>query len=128
MKTVVCSESMEEYFSSLQREVDSCYDVARRARMKGLDPEIDVEIPQAADLVIFVFDPTETCGYPMSEQEHLLRQIREQFSSIPIIEVENKADLTKSKDERMKISASTGYNVTKLVDRIVAALKAEQPL
>jgi nucleolar GTP-binding protein len=81
-----------------------------------------------ADLVIFVFDPTETCGYPMSEQEHLLKQIREQFSTVPIIEVENKADLTKSKDERLKISASTGYNVSKLVDRIVAALKAEQPL
>jgi len=81
-----------------------------------------------ADLVIFVFDPTETCGYPMSEQEHLLKQIREQFSTVPIIEVENKADLTKSKDERLKISASSGYNVTKLVDRIVAALKADQPL
>lgn len=81
-----------------------------------------------ADLVIFVFDPTETCGYPMSEQEHLLKQIREQFSSVPIIEVENKSDLAKSKDERLKISASTGYNVTKLVDRIVAALKAQQPL
>jgi DNA polymerase II large subunit len=50
MKTVVCSESMEEYFSSLQREVDRCYDVARRSRMKGLDPELDVEIPQASDL------------------------------------------------------------------------------
>jgi nucleolar GTP-binding protein len=81
-----------------------------------------------ADIVIFVFDPTETCGYPMSEQEHLLKQIREQFSTVPIIEVENKADLTKSKDERLKISASTGYNITKLVDRIVAALKTEQPL
>jgi nucleolar GTP-binding protein len=81
-----------------------------------------------ADLVIFMFDPTETCGYPMSEQEHLLKQIQEQFSSVPIIEVENKADLTRSKDKRLKISASTGYNVTKLVDRIVAALKSEQPL
>ncbi len=50
MKAVVCSESMEEYFSRLQREVDSCYDVARRARTNGLDPELDVEIPQAADL------------------------------------------------------------------------------
>ena len=81
-----------------------------------------------ADLVIFVFDPTETCGYPMSEQEHLLKQIREQFSSVPMIEVENKADLTKSKDKRLKISASSGYNVSKLVDRIVATLKAQQPL
>ncbi len=50
MKTVVCSESMEDYFSKLQREVDSCYSVARRARKVGLDPEMDVEIPQAADL------------------------------------------------------------------------------
>jgi len=50
MKTVVCSESMEEYFSDLQREVDACYDVAKRARLVGYDPEIDVEIPQAQDL------------------------------------------------------------------------------
>jgi DNA polymerase II large subunit len=50
MRTVVCSESMEEYFSSLQRQVDACYEVARRARMKGFDPELDVEIPQAQDL------------------------------------------------------------------------------
>jgi len=41
---------MEEYFSRLQREVDSCYEIARRARSKGDDPELDVEIPQAYDL------------------------------------------------------------------------------
>jgi len=50
LRSVVCSESMEEYFSDLQRKVDACYDVARRARKKGLDPELDVEIPQAPDL------------------------------------------------------------------------------
>ena len=50
MKTVVCSESMEDYFSRLQREVDNCYEVAKRARMRGFDPELDVEIPQASDL------------------------------------------------------------------------------
>ena len=41
---------MEEYFSSLQREVDACYDVVRRARLRGFDPEMGVEIPQASDL------------------------------------------------------------------------------
>ena len=50
MKEVVCSQSMEEYFSSLQRQVDACYEVAHRARMRGADPELDVEIPQASDL------------------------------------------------------------------------------
>ncbi len=41
---------MEEYFSSLQREVDACYAVVKRARSKGYDPETDVEVPQASDL------------------------------------------------------------------------------
>jgi DNA polymerase II large subunit len=50
VKEVVCSQSMEEYFSSLQRQVDACYEVAHRARMRGADPELDVEIPQASDL------------------------------------------------------------------------------
>lgn len=50
MSGVVCSDSMKEYFSSLQAQVDRAYDVAKRARMRGLDPELDVEIPQAQDL------------------------------------------------------------------------------
>lgn len=49
-KGVACSESMEEYFSGLQRHVDLCYSVARQARQKGYDPETDVEVPQATDL------------------------------------------------------------------------------
>ncbi len=49
-KGVACSESMEEYFSELQKQVDACYAVGRRARKRGLDPELDVEVPQAADL------------------------------------------------------------------------------
>ncbi len=81
-----------------------------------------------ADMIVFVFDPTETCGYPMSEQESLLKQIRQQFSSVPIIEVENKSDLSRSKNQRLKISAETGSNIAKLVDSIVAELRAKQPL
>lgn len=41
---------MEDYFSALQKQVDACYEVAKRARMRGFDPELDVEIPQAQDL------------------------------------------------------------------------------
>lgn len=41
---------MEDYFSSLQREVDACYAVARGARSLGLDPALDIEVPQASDL------------------------------------------------------------------------------
>ncbi|MCU0859073.1 MAG: DNA polymerase II large subunit [Thermoplasmata archaeon] len=50
MKGVVCSESMEEYFSELKSQADRCYEIAGRARMRGMDPELTVEIPQASDL------------------------------------------------------------------------------
>ncbi len=81
-----------------------------------------------ADLVVFVFDPTETCGYPLSEQEHLLGQIRGQFSSVPMIEVENKADIADAKDGRLRISALTGHNVQKLISRITETLGPKQHL
>ncbi len=48
--TVSMSKTMHAYFSQLQREIDYCYQVALDARKKGLDPSLDVEIPQALDL------------------------------------------------------------------------------
>ena len=81
-----------------------------------------------ADAIVFLFDPTETCGYTMAQQEHLLQTIREEFSGIPLLEVENKADLMRRKSPRAKISASTGKGVSGLVEALVKALPAQQPL
>lgn len=44
------SPRMSAYFSSLQAQLDAVYAVARAARAKGLDPEIQPEIPMAEDL------------------------------------------------------------------------------
>ena len=44
------SKNVERYFSLLQRDVDICYEIAEKARQKGLDPETYVESPQAKDL------------------------------------------------------------------------------
>lgn len=44
------SKEMEDYFISIQRKVNQCYDIAEEARQKGFDPEIFVESPQAKDL------------------------------------------------------------------------------
>jgi len=41
---------MEEYFAGIQGEVNRCYAIAEQARLKGLDPELSVESPQARDL------------------------------------------------------------------------------
>ncbi|UCC19094.1 MAG: DNA polymerase II large subunit [Promethearchaeota archaeon] len=44
------SKAMELYFNQIQKQVDKCYSIAEEARKKGLDPELDVESPQAKDL------------------------------------------------------------------------------
>ncbi|MCU0852071.1 MAG: 50S ribosome-binding GTPase [Thermoplasmata archaeon] len=81
-----------------------------------------------ADVVIFVFDPTESCGYEISAQEHLLDVVKKEFGEVPIIEVENKSDMAKSKSGRMKISAETGAGVQKLIDLALSKLPSQQHL
>ena len=44
------SEEMREYITYLQQKVDKYYEIAEKARKKGLDPELYVESPQAKDL------------------------------------------------------------------------------
>ncbi|MHA2007153.1 MAG: DNA polymerase II large subunit [Promethearchaeota archaeon] len=44
------SKEMENYFNTIQDQVDQCYGIADQARSKGLDPEEYVECPQAKDL------------------------------------------------------------------------------
>ena len=76
-----------------------------------------------ADAIVFVVDPSETCGYRMPEQEHLLQEIQTEFKGIPIFSVENKVDIVSSGSDRRKISAETGQGVEELVDEIVAMMR-----
>jgi nucleolar GTP-binding protein len=81
-----------------------------------------------ADVIVFMFDPTETCGYAVSDQEHLLDVVKREFPGIPIVEVENKADLLKTTSGRMRISAATGEGVQDLVGKLIDMLRASQCL
>lgn len=81
-----------------------------------------------ADVIVFIFDPTETCGYLMEQQEHLLETIKKEFVQVPVIEVENKSDLSKTGNKRIKISAETGAGVQKLIDSLAEQLRSQEPL
>ncbi len=81
-----------------------------------------------ATVIVFLYDPTETCGYPMSDQDHLLETVKREFAKVPIVEVENKVDLLNTGSKRAKISASTGKGVEDLVAKLIKMLPARQPL
>ncbi len=52
-----------------------------------------VALKWLANIILFVSDPSETCGYRIEQQTGLLREIASQFGEAPIIVVLNKADL-----------------------------------
>jgi len=47
---VATSPNMKVYFKGLEEKIDETYEIAKKARSLGLDPELEPEIPQAEDL------------------------------------------------------------------------------
>jgi len=50
MSSPISSEEIRAYFRALQEGVEASYRLARSARARGFDPELDVEIPLTEDL------------------------------------------------------------------------------
>jgi len=45
-----CSPEMEKYFNELKSKADQCYELAKTARGKGFDPELEPEVIMTEDL------------------------------------------------------------------------------
>jgi nucleolar GTP-binding protein len=67
-----------------------------------------------ANVIVFILDPSEYCGYTLESQFNILSEIRAAFPDIEVMEVENKSDLIKTGSENMKISSLSGEGVEDL--------------
>jgi len=75
-----------------------------------------------ADLIIFIIDPSQTCGYPLDEQIRLLDEIRAGFD-LPIVVISNKADLgIEFEESALAVSAITGAGINDARDLILEEL------
>jgi nucleolar GTP-binding protein len=74
-----------------------------------------------ADVLVYVFDPSETCGYSLETQNNLLLHIKKTFTGIPLIVVSNKCDLGVP-GEGIQISARDDRGMEDLLDWIKKAL------
>ncbi|MCJ2520269.1 MAG: 50S ribosome-binding GTPase [Candidatus Thermoplasmatota archaeon] len=86
-----------------------------------------VALTHLANVVIFLLDPTGTCGYPMGDQEALLGELKELFSTTPILEVENKSDLGPGTGLRIRVSALTGQGIDELMREVLSELTSPAP-
>lgn len=88
-----------------------------------------------ADMIVFVIDPTEYCGYTVEEQLNLLNEVKETFE-VPVVVVINKIDIEENKDkleklpipseditEIIKISSHTGQGLDEVNKVIRKVLK-----
>ena len=84
-----------------------------------------IALRSLADLVLFILDPTGTCGYPIEYQESLLYGIERLYPEIKIITIENKSDLIERPGRNLRISALTMQGLDDLRRRIEQELPQE---
>ena len=76
-----------------------------------------------ADVILFIIDPSETCGYEIERQLNLLEEIRREFR-VPILVVSNKCDLEgKEVPVEMRMSTLTGENVEKVLEALLRTIE-----
>lgn len=91
------------------------------AKRNPIERQAILALKHVANLVVFIIDPTESCGYPIGDQEKLLADIKKQFA-VPVIIVSNKTDLSKPYPESIAASAKTGKGIDAVRAAITSAL------
>lgn len=72
--------------------------------------------------VLYIIDPSETCGYTLEKQMHLLEEIKKEFA-VPILVVANKTDISSFEGVDMGMSTLTGEGVQEVLERLVEMVK-----
>ncbi|MCD6373511.1 MAG: NOG1 family protein [Thermococcus sp.] len=87
-------------------------------------------------VIVYIFDPSEYCGYPIEEQMHLFEEIYKEFGEFPFVVVLNKVDIAEDEKikqveefvkarelEPLRISALKGEGLEELKERVIELVK-----
>ena len=88
-------------------------------KKNDIEKQAVAALTHLADIIIFLIDPTETCGYSLDDQMHLLDQLRNMFVDSSFIIVENKSDVNKADSKNLKISCETKEGIDSLIQKIL---------
>jgi nucleolar GTP-binding protein len=81
-------------------------------------------LKHVGDVMLFIIDPSETCGYTLEKQMHLLEEIKNEFG-IPMIVAANKTDISKTTVKAdMSMSTLTGDGVEAVLERLLEMMPA----
>ncbi|ASI99802.1 NOG1 family protein [Thermococcus celer] len=87
-------------------------------------------------VIVYVFDPSEYCGYPIEEQRHLFEEIHREFGGFPFLVVLNKVDVADEEKikaleefirekglEPLRVSALNGDGLDELRRRVIELVR-----
>jgi len=92
-------------------------------RRNMIEKQAIAALSSLADIIVFILDPSESCGYPIKSQMNLLKQLQKMFKESEFIIVENKSDVKKTRSNKIKISCETKEGIDQLIDRISTLYK-----
>ena len=97
------------------------------AKRNAMERQAISALAHLANGVLFVLDPTETCGYPVVDQLRLLEEVERMFPKVPIVVVANKSDLGATAKDARAASALTGDGVNEALDALLSKVTSRGP-
>jgi len=88
------------------------------SKKNDIEKQAIAAIKHLADIIVFILDPSETSGYSLTEQKHLLTQTKKMFKNSKILVIENKVDQKRTKSKNLKISCETKEGIDNLLEKI----------
>ncbi len=95
------------------------------SKRNDIEKQAIAALTHLADIIVFILDPSETCGYSLNDQYNMLEQIKKLFLDAPIVVVENKVDLKKTDSQELKISCENNVGIDRLTTEILGLIKTE---
>lgn len=92
------------------------------SKRNEIEKQAIAALTHLAGIIVFLMDPSETCGYLINDQKNLLSQLRKMFKKSFFIVVENKSDIVKTRSKNLKVSCDTQDGIDVLVEKIFSKL------
>ncbi len=99
---------------------------------KPADKRNDIEaqavlaLQYLADVILFLLDPSEACGYDFPTQLKLLDTVKKDFPNVPMLIAENKVDLKRVPSAYLKISCQTGEGIPEIKKLIIETVPVDK--
>jgi nucleolar GTP-binding protein len=88
------------------------------SKKNDIEKQAIAALKHLADIIVFILDPSETSGYSLIDQKHLLSQTKKMFENSIFLVIENKVDIKRTNTKNLKISCETKEGIDKLLEKI----------